>query len=192
MLIPLLSLSPVQNLRISAVENRPSNQDIDIILDPKDWEDFNSTPFIFPFQSVEGGLGPLGGLETPGGTTTVPPPMPGAASTAAAAQMRSRSIRLVSRSLLQAQGGAAPAPSPAPAPATAPSGTINPPAPLRSLRSGPRADPAALKRYRSEDMLTITPLPDPSKRQVQSTPTVTEFEALHLLLSQVPDHPTPA
>jgi hypothetical protein len=180
LVIVLVSLVNLQDQRIQYLETSVRSRLDEIpsfIFDEKDGFslDFDALAAATPFMcNLDGMLN-----ETPLTTTTVPPSVPTAAGAQAAAVLKSRSLRLVSRSFLTSAARAlasdtAPASAPASAPelpaaaqlaaaAQAPPATvtIHPPAPLRATRapSGAIAAPTStraatqLKRGRSADYL---------------------------------------
>lgn len=192
-----------------------------------DLDAITGTPFLGfgTGQGVGGGDGLADGLLPPttaappavapsasNVTTVVPPTMPAASS--AGQHIRSRSLRLLSKSVLSSAitQGIAAAQAAAAAAATGPSTTQAPvaapaPAPLR-VPPAPAPIKVQKKRVRSADVmldlgvpsnLDGSPVPDGAKRHhsaptpgvtpVPGLPDTQDFEALHLLLSQVPDHP---
>lgn len=195
---------------MAKIEELPIFIDKDVL--SLDLDQLAGTPF-FPFASPDGVLG-SGGSGTAGdGTTTVPPPVPGANL---GAHLRSTSLRLLSRSFWNLPASAAVAPpavalSAAPAPSTqaAPEATIQPPAPLRVTRvgtSGGTPKVKAEKRVRSGASMdgvmldwgtpshTESPAAGGERAKRHQAAAVTPrgagmdgFEALQLLLSQVPN-----
>lgn len=185
----------LQAQRLSSLEKSLCDKldDIPQFLIDKDLSldlDFCATPFVMAGDAVSDGSG---------GRTTVPPSVPTVG--AVPSHLRSRSLRLVS----MRRSAAVPTSDP---PATASADTPAPAASAGAISSavkvaprGGSTDGVHLKRVRSSDVIldwgtpsNVDSSPHPEKRLAGGVASVVGggapgFEALNLLLSQVPDKP---